>query len=57
MSAAMSTQDPITEMLNAMEQNPDLADVFRTRILGDDFKGITELLLNQIRGETHIVRR
>ena len=41
----MSTQDPITEMLNAMEQNPDLADVFRTRILGDDFKEITELLL------------
>ncbi|MDE2785078.1 MAG: hypothetical protein OXL37_00290 [Chloroflexota bacterium] len=41
----MSTQDPITEMLNAMEQNPDIADVFRTRILGDDFKEITELLL------------
>ncbi len=41
----MNTQDPITEILNAMEQNPDLADVFRTRILGDDFKEITELLL------------
>ncbi len=41
----MSAQDPITEMMSAMDQNPELAQTFRTRILGDDLKEITELLL------------
>ncbi len=32
----MSTQDQITEILNAMDRNPELAEQLRARILGDD---------------------
>ena len=33
----MSTQDLISEMLNAMDRNPEQAETLRARILGDDF--------------------
>ena len=32
----MSTQDQITEILNAMDRHPELAEQLRARILGDD---------------------
>ena len=45
----MSTQDqdPITEMLNAMDRNPERAEAFRARILGADFTAATEQVINE----------
>ena len=43
----MSTPDPITEMLNAMDRNPESAEAFRARILGADFTAATEQVINE----------
>lgn len=43
----MSTQDQITEILNAMDRNPELAEQLRARILGDDLPATTERLVNE----------
>ena len=38
----MSTQDRITEILNAMDRDPELAEQLRARILGDDLMAEVE---------------
>ena len=43
----MSMQDPIAEILNAMDRNPEMAEAFRVRILGDDFTAAAETAENE----------
>ena len=53
----MSTQDPIIEMMNAMDRNPELAEMFRARIIGDEYTATTEQLQGQHQGIAELLEK